>query len=820
MERERRARKLARAHIRAVFRQRPGILAGIAAVTTLGAGLATLDPFIVRLFVSNIGAGAITEATVTFTVGLVAGRAIWSGTGAAVSALSERLSDDLRQRLLRPILHRVVRSGRTNGLELDNPKDDLDKAEQNIKERVAMFSTLAQFAGTTIGLTVLSPTFGGIYLGVSAVLAVVTQKARRVLEKPEKQLIDLTTKGDNIFQSLRVGRHTIAGTSGEDTVVDELLEIGTARSRLAAKLRVRTHFLDDAFWLTTNALVFPAVLFLGATTSMFNTSLLWTVSVMGANALGFATRAASGALVESSTGAALQRVSERIDRVAQLDRRRTLDVPADSAGLPILDINELVFRYPGATRDALDTSGFRLSIERGDHVFVRGPSGSGKSTLFELLWGLVEPTSGSVKIKGVEISQVSLEKLNGVVQVVEQSPKFFPGTIRHNIALPNGRIPNALIKELFALSGLGDTSGITLDTLIGNTASGEAHGLSGGQLKMVAFLRAIAAERPPDLLILDEVTSGWDPKLLAAAKRLLKYTKIETVIEISHLQQTVVSPNKELSLRRGKIVKDSQQPASEAALHSPDGLTKLKPSTPAARIEGGKDVVEALLLAHHKGPQLLPHGSLTSARETFLRRCALGQLVTSAPTLRSAVCSAVELDDAQLNALMRDDSFRYRLGSLIDTVVQTGRGWSEDALATELASEASRAFRPLDLLRTIRQAGEAFMEELTREHVDPAFTFDGMSYWERQVAVMGTMATVPPLRAAIVDGLGIDDTTFRDHRDLGLWYIRAFLYDQAMCSGHATSVEQLTKQLRRDAEQLAGCAAELTSRSPTATIEP
>src|ERR1700720_1912753 len=104
--------------------------------------------------------------------------------------------------------------------------------------------------------------------------------------------------------------------------------------------------------------------------------------------------------------------------------------------MPVISIRDLVVEYDG--RRVLD--GLNLNIEHGETMVLLGGSGSGKSTLLRQIIGLERPKSGSVHVKGVEITRCSeseLKKLRRSIGVAFQSAALFNSlTVEDNIALP------------------------------------------------------------------------------------------------------------------------------------------------------------------------------------------------------------------------------------------------------------------------------------------------------------------------------------------------------------------------------------------------
>jgi len=200
-----------------------------------------------------------------------------------------------------------------------------------------------------------------------------------------------------------------------------------------------------------------------------------------------------------------------------------------------------------------------VHIEEGEFVALVGPSGSGKSTLLNMMGGLDEPTAGSVIIDGVEITELSENKLIDFrlhnIGFVFQSFNLIPVlTAKENVGfvLQLQHIPKeerekrvlALLEEV----GLQDKI---------NSKPGE---LSGGQQQRVAVARALASK--PKIILADEPTANLDSKsaanLLDIMAKLNKEEKI-TFLFSTHDQRVIKKARRVITLVDGKIDSDVEQ---------------------------------------------------------------------------------------------------------------------------------------------------------------------------------------------------------------------------------------------------------------------
>jgi len=193
------------------------------------------------------------------------------------------------------------------------------------------------------------------------------------------------------------------------------------------------------------------------------------------------------------------------DRVLQV-----LDTPPPASGsravppVPVYGVSvaEVSVRHPGSRTAALPPTS--LELVPGEVVAVVGPSGAGKSTLLSVLLGYQTPSTGVVRVGGVDLADADPDRWRCQVAWAPQRPALLAGTVADNVRLG---APDADRDEVLSALERAAAGDIPPDLVLGEDGAG----LSAGQRQRVALARAfLRAERGAGLLLLDEPTSQLD----------------------------------------------------------------------------------------------------------------------------------------------------------------------------------------------------------------------------------------------------------------------------------------------------------------------
>ena len=221
-----------------------------------------------------------------------------------------------------------------------------------------------------------------------------------------------------------------------------------------------------------------------------------------------------------------------------------------------LRLQRVSFAYghaPAVLRDV------ELEVERGEFVAIAGPNGGGKTTLVRLVVGLERPTSGSVELMVRKVGYLPQRTQAGIDAPVTVRELVTTGrSSRTRLIGPLSSADRVSVQEAIDRVGLGPHADRRLTTL------------SGGQQQRAFIAKALAAD--PELLVLDEPTTGVDVEAQDAIAALLQRLRSElevTILYVSHEFGAVERFVERIVLVRGGIVFDGPPSALPGVWHDP-----------------------------------------------------------------------------------------------------------------------------------------------------------------------------------------------------------------------------------------------------------
>ncbi|RAR75743.1 ABC transporter ATP-binding protein [Flavobacterium aciduliphilum] len=213
-----------------------------------------------------------------------------------------------------------------------------------------------------------------------------------------------------------------------------------------------------------------------------------------------------------------------------------------------ISLEQITFKYE---KENVLTN-FSLDVPKGKTVALVGQSGSGKSTIASLLTRFYDVQEGNIKIDGIDIKDMTMNSLRGLIGLVTQDSILFNDTIKNNILIgKEGATDDEIIEALKVANAYEFVKDLPQGI---NTNIGDAgNKLSGGQKQRLNIARAVL--KNPPIMILDEATSALDTeseKFVQVALENMMQNR--TSIVIAHRLSTIQKADKIVVMQKGKIV--------------------------------------------------------------------------------------------------------------------------------------------------------------------------------------------------------------------------------------------------------------------------
>jgi ATP-binding cassette subfamily B protein len=236
-----------------------------------------------------------------------------------------------------------------------------------------------------------------------------------------------------------------------------------------------------------------------------------------------------------------------------------LDLPVDVAdpSTPVslddvrgdLRFEEVTFSYPGSDTAAI--AGVSLEVPAGTSLALVGETGSGKTTLASLISRLYDPSGGRVTIDGVDLRDLRLADLAGIVGVVSQETYLLHTTVRENLRYAKPDATDSDIESAARAAQIHDViSGLPegYDTIVGS----RGYRFSGGEKQRIAIARTLL--RDPRVLVLDEATSALDNETERAVQQAFDALAAgRTTVTIAHRLSTIRDADQIAVLSQGRV---------------------------------------------------------------------------------------------------------------------------------------------------------------------------------------------------------------------------------------------------------------------------
>lgn len=244
----------------------------------------------------------------------------------------------------------------------------------------------------------------------------------------------------------------------------------------------------------------------------------------------------------------LERINEIHDKTDENYGKTSGVIPSAGCGIEFKNVD---FKY-NIHRLKNTLTGINILFPAGKQTAIVGASGSGKTTLIKLMLGYYPVVSGSITINGEDINNLNLDSWRKHCGVVMQEGVIFAESIARNIAVGDGEIDEARLKQAAETACIFDyvmSLPLRFNTVIG----ADGVGLSQGQKQRILIARAVYKD--PDFIFLDEATNALDAENeRQIVENLSEFYENKTVIVAAHRLSTVKNADQIIVLSEGEIV--------------------------------------------------------------------------------------------------------------------------------------------------------------------------------------------------------------------------------------------------------------------------
>ncbi len=534
-------------------------IAIVTAIIVASSVIAMAQPFLLREVIDV----ALPQADLTLLAWLVAGMVAVAAVTAALGVVQTWISTTVGQRVMHRLrtdvfthLHRQsvsfftrTRTGEVQS-RITNDIGGMQSVVTSTATSVA--SNLTTTVATAAAMIALSWQLSLISLLVLPPAIHLTRRVagmrRAIVAERQRELADLNV---TVEEGLSISGVQLSKTLGTGAA---LVDRFTRSSARLIDLELRSE-LAGRWRMASMSVIFaaiPAVIYLSA-------GLPFTGGTMSIGTL-VAFTALQGGLFRPLMGlldvgvsltaslALFARIFEYLDLPVEVDDPAS---PADVSHVRgHLRLEDVTFTYPGSATAAV--AGVDLDVPAGTSLALVGETGSGKSTLAALIARLYDPDAGRVTVDGVDVRDMRLADLAGIVGVVSQETYLLHTTIRENLRYARPDATDAQIEAAARAARIHDLIAALpdgYDTVVGS----RGHRFSGGEKQRIAIARTLL--RDPKVLVLDEATSALDTETEHAVQQALEVlSRGRTTVTIAHRLSTIRAADRIAVVDHGRIL--------------------------------------------------------------------------------------------------------------------------------------------------------------------------------------------------------------------------------------------------------------------------
>ncbi len=536
-------------------------LAIVTAIIVASSIVGLASPFLLRAVIDTALPQKNMRLLAWLVIGMVAVAAVTSAFGVMQTWISTRVGQHVMHGLRTSVFGHLQRQSiafftRTRTGEVQSRiTNDIGGMESVVTSTAtSIAANLTTAIATAVAMVALSWRLSLISLVVMPPAVYLTRKVARmrraITTQQQRELANLNV---TIEEGLSISGVQLAKTMGTGP---SLVERFTASSSRLIDLELRSQ-LAGRWRMASLSIIFaaiPAIIYLAAglpfTAGAVTIGTLIAFTTLQSSLFRPVTGLLSTSVSVISSLALFARIFEYLDLPVEVDDPAhpvTID-PAQVAGHVRLE--DVTFAYPSADRAAL--AGIDLDVPAGTTLALVGETGSGKTTLASLIARLFDPSSGAVRIDGIDIRDLRLADLAAVVGVVSQETYLLHTTVRENLRYARPDATDAEIETAARSAQIHDLiAGLPdgYDTMVGS----RGHRFSGGEKQRLAIARTLL--RDPRVLVLDEATSALDTETERAVQKAFdNLARGRTTITIAHRLSTVRNADQIVVLDHGHVV--------------------------------------------------------------------------------------------------------------------------------------------------------------------------------------------------------------------------------------------------------------------------
>jgi ATP-binding cassette subfamily B protein len=535
-------------------------LAIVTAIIAASSVVGLASPFLLRAVIDTALPEKNVRLLAWLVIGMIAVAAVTSAFGVIQTWISTKVGQQVMHGLRTSVFGHLQRQSidfftRTRTGEVQSRiTNDIGGMESVVTSTAtSIAANLTTAIATAVAMVVLSWRLSLISLVVMPPAIYLTRKVARmrraITTEQQRELANLNV---TIEEGLSINGVLLAKTMGTGP---SLVQRFTASSARLIDLELRSQ-LAGRWRMASLTVVFaaiPAIIYLAAglpvTAGTISIGTLIAFTTLQNGLFRPLTGLLNTSVSVISSLALFARIFEYLDLPVDVDD------PSHPVAIDVAEMGgqvrfeEVSFTYPGADRPAI--TGVNLDVPAGTTLALVGETGSGKTTLASLIARLYDPTSGTVRIDGIDIRDIRLGDLAAIVGVVSQETYLLHTTVRENLRYAKPGATDAEIEDAARaaqihelIAGLPDG----YDTMVGS----RGHRFSGGEKQRIAIARTLL--RDPRVLVLDEATSALDTETERAVQKAFdNLAQGRTTITIAHRLSTVRDADQIVVLDHGHI---------------------------------------------------------------------------------------------------------------------------------------------------------------------------------------------------------------------------------------------------------------------------